>query len=44
VKNLITFGGFSDDACIEEGLLRIGSRPGIGFEAQNALYEVMRDL
>lgn len=38
------FGGFADDARIDDGLLRIGSRPGIGFEAQNALYRVMREL
>lgn len=38
------FGGFADDACIVDGALRIGDRPGIGFEAQNALYEVMREL
>lgn len=38
------FGGFADDACVEEGVMRIGERPGIGFEGQNALYEVMRSL
>jgi len=38
------FGGFADDARVAEGALRIADRPGIGFEAQNALYAVMREL
>ncbi len=38
------FAGFADDACIEDGYLKLPERPGIGFEAQNALYSVMRDL
>lgn len=38
------FGGFADDACVIEGMMAVGDRPGIGFEAQNALYEVMRAL
>jgi L-alanine-DL-glutamate epimerase-like enolase superfamily enzyme len=38
------FGGFADDAKVEDGVLRISDRPGIGFEAQNALYPLMREL
>jgi L-alanine-DL-glutamate epimerase-like enolase superfamily enzyme len=38
------FGGFADGARIEEGALRIAERPGIGFEGQNALYALMREL
>ena len=38
------FGGFADDARVIEGTMDVGDRPGIGFEAQNALYEVMRAL
>jgi L-alanine-DL-glutamate epimerase-like enolase superfamily enzyme len=38
------FGGFADDARVEEGYLRLPERPGIGFEGQSALYRVMRRL
>lgn len=38
------FAGFADDAKVENGWIRLPDRPGIGFEAQNALYAVMRDL
>ena len=38
------FAGFADDAKVENGYLKLSDRPGIGFEAQNALYTVMRDL
>ena len=38
------FAGFADDATVENGYLKLSDRPGIGFEAQNALYAVMRDL
>lgn len=38
------FAGFADDAHVEDGLLKLPERPGIGFEAQNALYAVMRKL
>ncbi len=38
------FGGFADDARVEAGALRIPERPGIGFEGQNALYALMREL
>ncbi len=38
------FAGFADDAKVENGKLRLSDRPGIGFEAQNALYKVMCDI
>jgi D(-)-tartrate dehydratase len=38
------FAGFADDAKVENGYLKLPSRPGIGFEAQNELYAVMRWL
>jgi D(-)-tartrate dehydratase len=38
------FGGFADDARLENGYLKLPDRPGIGFEAQNALYRIMRGL
>ncbi len=38
------FGGFADDARIDNGFLRLPERPGIGFEGQAALYRVMKDL
>ena len=38
------FGGFADDARVENGALSLSSRPGIGFEGQAALYRIMRDL
>jgi L-alanine-DL-glutamate epimerase-like enolase superfamily enzyme len=38
------FGGFADDAVLEDGYLKLPDRPGIGFEAQNELYKIMRAL
>ncbi len=38
------FAGFADDAQVEAGYLKLPDRPGIGFEAQNALYAKMREL
>jgi len=38
------FGGFADDARIEDGYLHLPERPGIGFEGQSALYRIMRGL
>lgn len=38
------FAGFADDAQVEDGWLKLPDRPGIGFEAQNALYAEMRKL
>jgi L-alanine-DL-glutamate epimerase-like enolase superfamily enzyme len=38
------FAGFADDASVENGWLKLPERPGIGFEGQNALYAVMKEL
>lgn len=38
------FGGFADDARIENGYIELPERPGIGFEGQAALYRIMREL
>src|SRR5674476_218245 len=38
------FGGFADDARIENGAITLSDRPGIGFEGQAALYRIMRCL
>ncbi len=38
------FAGFADDARLENGFLKLPTRPGIGFEGQAALYHIMRDL
>lgn len=38
------FGGFADDAPIENGTITLSNRPGIGFEGQAGLYKIMRDL
>jgi L-alanine-DL-glutamate epimerase-like enolase superfamily enzyme len=38
------FAGFADDSKIKNGMLTLSDRPGIGFEGQNALYEVMRKI
>jgi L-alanine-DL-glutamate epimerase-like enolase superfamily enzyme len=38
------FGGFADDARVEDGFISLSERPGVGFEGQSALYKVMRDL
>jgi L-alanine-DL-glutamate epimerase-like enolase superfamily enzyme len=38
------FGGFADDATVEDGYLPLSDRPGIGFEGQAALYALMRPL
>lgn len=38
------FAGFADDAKVENGYLALTQRPGIGFEAQNALYAAMKAL
>src|SRR5262245_19297867 len=38
------FGGFADDAAVEDGYLRLSERPGIGFEGQAALYRIIGHL
>jgi L-alanine-DL-glutamate epimerase-like enolase superfamily enzyme len=38
------FGGFADDAKIENGAITLSDRPGIGFEGQAALYGIMKEL
>ena len=38
------FGGFADDARIENGFISLSDRPGIGFEGQARLYKIMREL
>jgi D(-)-tartrate dehydratase len=38
------FGGFADDAELEDGYLKLSDRPGIGFEGQARLYRIMKEL
>jgi hypothetical protein len=38
------FGGFADDAAVQDGYLTLSERPGIGFEAQSPLYAIMREM
>jgi L-alanine-DL-glutamate epimerase-like enolase superfamily enzyme len=38
------FAGYADDAEVEDGFLKLSERPGIGFEAQAALYAIMREV
>jgi D(-)-tartrate dehydratase len=38
------FGGFADDARLEDGYLALSDRPGIGFEGQSRLYHIMHEL
>ncbi|HEX3440825.1 MAG TPA: mandelate racemase, partial [Pseudolabrys sp.] len=38
------FGGFADDARVENGAIALSDRPGIGFEGQAALHRIMREL
>ncbi len=38
------FGGFADDAALNDGYLKLSDRPGIGFEGQARLYRIMKDL
>jgi len=38
------FAGFADDAKVDGGRLRLPQRPGIGFEAQNELYALMKGI
>jgi len=38
------FAGFADDSRVEDGILTLSDRPGIGFEGQNQLYGVMQSI
>jgi L-alanine-DL-glutamate epimerase-like enolase superfamily enzyme len=38
------FGGFADDARVEDGFMTLPDRPGIGFEGQAELFGLMRRL
>jgi L-alanine-DL-glutamate epimerase-like enolase superfamily enzyme len=38
------FGGFADDARLEDGYLALSDRPGIGFEGQSRLCHIMHEL
>jgi L-alanine-DL-glutamate epimerase-like enolase superfamily enzyme len=38
------FAGFHDDAQIDNGMIKLADRPGIGFEGQADLYALMRNL
>ncbi len=38
------FGGFADDARVQNGKIALSDRPGIGFEGQARLYLIMREL
>lgn len=38
------FAGFADDSQVANGKINLSERPGIGFEGQNALYEIMQKI
>jgi L-alanine-DL-glutamate epimerase-like enolase superfamily enzyme len=38
------FGGFADDLLVEDGYVALPKIPGIGFEAKNELYTVMKEF
>ena len=38
------FGGFADDARVENGYISLSDQAGIGFERQNAIYRLFKDL
>ena len=38
------FAGFADDSKVIDGKINLSERPGIGFEGQNALYELMKNI
>ncbi|MBT7768816.1 MAG: hypothetical protein HN705_02435 [Rhodospirillales bacterium] len=38
------FSGYDDSATIEDGYLLAPQRPGVGFEGQNALYALFKEL
>jgi hypothetical protein len=38
------FGGFADNTRVNDSRIAMPDRPGIGLEAKNALYAVMKPL
>lgn len=38
------FGGFADDARVQDGYISLSDQAGIGFERQNAIYGLFKDL
>ncbi len=38
------FGGFADDTQVTDSRIAMPDIPGIGFEAKNALYAVMKPM
>jgi hypothetical protein len=38
------FGGFADNCAVVDSRVRMPDVPGIGFEAKNALYAVMKPM
>jgi L-alanine-DL-glutamate epimerase-like enolase superfamily enzyme len=38
------FAGFADDALVSDGKIQLSDRPGIGFEGQKDLFELMKTL
>ena len=38
------FAGFTDDAEVSDGMIALSQRPGMGFEGQNALFDVMKKI
>jgi L-alanine-DL-glutamate epimerase-like enolase superfamily enzyme len=38
------FAGFNDDATLIDGKISLSDRPGIGFEGQNELYQLMKTI
>jgi hypothetical protein len=38
------FGGFADNTPVRDSRITMPDIPGIGFEAKNALYAVMKDM
>jgi len=38
------FGGYGEDVTVADGMLTVPDAPGIGFEMQNELYRIMKEL
>ena len=38
------FAGFADDALVEDGMIHLSDRPGIGFEGQKDLFALMQTI